>query len=304
MKKNLLTLLIVWLIGWIWYYFLTKWPTRSEIVFAGNYQSFESMSGTIDSDSITVLNFYAPRCPSCRTAHKNILNEVNTLPTNLQILNIDYDTHKDLRTKYWVTSQHTFVLIDRNGNKLKSIQWLNHVSEIISFVWSDILNPLPTIQTGEIQTWDLQIDTLVPSDTSIRTTNTTLPWDTTLKKQNITTENTTKQPAPQAKQSVGIYTDYESGKKYISDSTKNVVLFFHASRCPSCKQAEKSIVENKNTIDSDLVILKVDYDDSTELKTKYWITSQTSYVLVNSNGTLNKKSVGMTSLSDIEKFVQ
>jgi thiol-disulfide isomerase/thioredoxin len=58
------------------------------------------MSGAINSEDITLLNFYAPRCPSCRAAHKNILNKVNQLPENLQILNIDYDSNQDLRTKY------------------------------------------------------------------------------------------------------------------------------------------------------------------------------------------------------------
>lgn len=101
----------------------------------------------------------------------------------------------------------------------------------------------------------------------------------------------------------GIYTDYEWGKKYISDPSKKVVLFFHASRCPSCKQAEKDILKNKDMIDSNLIILKVDYDTATELKKQYSITSQTSYVLLNTDGTLNKKSIGMTSLEDIEKFV-
>jgi thiol-disulfide isomerase/thioredoxin len=81
-------------------------------------------------------------------------------------------------------------------------------------------------------------------------------------------------------------------------------LFFHASRCPACKAAESNIIANKDTIDSNLVILKVDYDTAIELKKQYAITSQTSYVLLNTDGTLNKKSVGMTSLEDIEKFVQ
>ena len=278
MKKNLMILLIVWLIAWIWYYFLTKWPARNELVFAGNYQSFESMSGSIDSDKITVLNFYAPRCPSCRAAHKNIISEVNQLPENLQILNIDYDTNKDLRIKYWVTSQHTFVLIDRNSNKIKSIQWLNHVSEIINFVGSDIVNPpLPDIMTGDVLTGDIQnTEGVAPTDNK---------------------EQSQETPA-------GIYTDYESGKIYISDKSKKVVLFFHAARCPNCRQAEKDIIKNKDNIGSDIVILKVDYDTATDLKQKYGITSQTSYVLVNSDSSVNKKTIWFTTLEAIENFVK
>jgi len=81
-------------------------------------------------------------------------------------------------------------------------------------------------------------------------------------------------------------------------------LFFHASRCPSCKAAEADILKNKDIIDPNLVIIKVDYDTASDLKKQYNITSQTSYVLLNTDGTLNKKSVGMISLEDIEKFVQ
>ncbi len=284
MKKNLLTLVIVWVIIWIWYYFLTKWPARNELVFAGNYQSFESMSGTIDSEIITVLDFYAPRCPSCRAAHKNIINEVNQLPENLQILNVDYDSNQDLRTKYWVKSQHTFVLIDRSGNKIKSIQWLNHVSEIIDFVWN--FTNTPTIDEI-ISTGDLQNMENINNESD-----------------SISNNNTITNKLQEEKQSVGIYTDYESGKKYISDPNKKVVLFFHASRCPNCRQAESDILANKNIIDPDLVILKVDYDNSSDLKKKYGITSQTSYVFVNKDGSLNKKSIGLTTLDAIEKFIQ
>lgn len=291
MKKLFLTLLITWIVAWIGYYFFTTWPARDDLIFAGNYQSFESISGSIDSDKTTVLNFYAPWCPSCRAAHTNILNEIDKLPTNLQILNVDYDTNKDLRMKYWVTSQHTFVLIDRNGNKLKSIQGLNHVSEIIDFVWSDLRNTVVTApKTGDAQTGNTEVIGNVNELPTVQKT-TSMPI-----KQDTMKEETT--------QSAGIYIDYESGKQYIADTSKKVVLFFHASRCPNCKQAETDILKNKDMIDSNLVILKVDYDSSKALKQQYGITSQTSYVLVNSDATLNKKSVGLTSLQAIEKFVK
>lgn len=290
MKKTLLIILWLAVIAGAYFFFM-QWPSREKIVFAGNYQSFESGSGTINSDKITVLDFYAPRCPSCRTAHKNIINEISQLPNNLQILNVDYDTNKELREKYGVTSQHTFVLVDRNGNKLKSIQWLNHVSEIVDFVWSDLLNPVvPVIETGDAQTGNTEV---IGNDNEVSTVQ---PATTTSAQQDIAKEEST--------QSAGLYTDYESGKKFISDSSKKVVLFFHASRCPNCRQAESDILKNKNDIDSDLVILKVDYDNSSDLKQQYGITSQTSYVLLNNDGSLNKKLVGMTSLEAIENFIK
>ena len=285
MKKTLLRLWWILILAWWIYFWFMKWPSRDAIVFAWNYQAYEIASGSINSDKITVLDFFAPRCPSCRAAHKNIVSEVHQLPANLQILNVDYDTNTDLRQKYGVTSQHTFVLIDKQWNMIKKIQWLNHVAEIINFVWDYTPATTPADNSEVTSSWT---DIIIPS--------------TGTGEQII--EKKAWAPTEIITPSAGIYTDYESGKKYISDSSKKVVLFFHASRCPNCRQAEEDILAHKDTIDPNLVILKVDYDNSTELKKKYGITSQTSYVVLNTDGSMNKKMIGLTSLQSIEKFVQ
>jgi thiol-disulfide isomerase/thioredoxin len=166
------------------------------------------------------------------------------------------------------------------------------VSEIIDFVWNFTNTPTldEILTTGDLQTWNIQnIENINNESDSVSNNNTTTNKDIN--------------KLQEEKQSVGIYTDYESGKKYISDSSKKVVLFFHASRCPNCRQAEKDILTNKNTIDSNLIIIKVDYDTSSDLKKKYSITSQTSYVLLDSQGNSKKKTIWLTTLQEIEKFI-
>jgi thioredoxin 1 len=63
-----------------------------------------------------------------------------------------------------------------------------------------------------------------------------------------------------------------------------VVLFFHATWCPTCKQLADDIRANADDVPDDVRILLVDYDTATELKQKYGVTLQHTLVQVNSDG--------------------
>lgn len=64
----------------------------------------------------TVLFFHAPWCPSCKQANLDFTGNMNLIPKNIVVLKTDYDTSKELKKKYGVTYQHTFVQIDKNGD--------------------------------------------------------------------------------------------------------------------------------------------------------------------------------------------
>lgn len=80
-----------------------------------------------------------------------------------------------------------------------------------------------------------------------------------------------------------------SADEYAAQSNKRRLLFFHASWCPTCKVANASIEKNLASIPSDLVIFRVDYDKESELKKKYDITYQHTFVLVDKDGNELKK---------------
>lgn len=69
-------------------------------------ESFASAKGQ------KILFFHAPWCPQCRSIEKEILSQ--DIPSDLTIFKVDYDTNQDLRKKYGVTLQTTFVKIDDN----------------------------------------------------------------------------------------------------------------------------------------------------------------------------------------------
>jgi thioredoxin 1 len=96
----------------------------------------------------------------------------------------------------------------------------------------------------------------------------------------------------------GTYQTYSSEKISLAQNSK-VVLFFHASWCPTCRGLSKNIEENITLIPKNVNILKVDYDKELTLKQKYGITTQHTLVLVNENGDLIKKWSGGSKLQDL-----
>ena len=101
----------------------------------------------------------------------------------------------------------------------------------------------------------------------------------------------------------GIYEAYTASKLAMADSG-DVVLFFRASWCPTCKALDADIRAHMSAIPSGLAILDVDYDNSYELKQKYGVTYQHTLVQVDSKGTLIKKWSGSPTLVALVAQVQ
>lgn len=69
-------------------------------------------------DKTKVIYFFAAWCPTCKVANRDITENQNKIPENVVIIKTDYDTEKELKKKYNVTYQHTFVIVDDQGNEV------------------------------------------------------------------------------------------------------------------------------------------------------------------------------------------
>jgi thioredoxin 1 len=96
----------------------------------------------------------------------------------------------------------------------------------------------------------------------------------------------------------GSYESY-SPEKLARAEAGNVVLFFHASWCPSCRGLDSDIQKNTGSIPETVSILKVDYDKETGLRKKYGVTYQHTLVQVDKDGNLIKKWSGSPKLSSL-----
>lgn len=103
---------------------------------------------------------------------------------------------------------------------------------------------------------------------------------------------------------VGSYEAYGSEKIAMASSVHDVVLFFRASWCPTCKAVDADIKAHLKDIPESLTILDVNYDNSTELKKKYGVTYQHTFVQVDMQGNLIKKWSGSPTLASLVSEVK
>lgn len=83
---------------------------------AGAYIDYSS-TAVADADGRVFLFFHATWCPQCVSLDGDIKAE--GVPSGVTIVKVDYDANQDLRAKYGVTQQTTFVEVDASGEKLQ-----------------------------------------------------------------------------------------------------------------------------------------------------------------------------------------
>lgn len=90
-----------------------------------SYITYDQYQASKDkyADSKVVLFFNAKWCPACRAINGALTSDPGKIPAKTTVVSVDYDQHTDLRQRYGVTTQHTFVQIDTNGEKTR--QWVS-----------------------------------------------------------------------------------------------------------------------------------------------------------------------------------
>lgn len=82
---------------------------------SGDYVEY-SPTAISSAQGVTLLFFHASWCPSCRQIESEILDQ--GIPDGVTVIKVDYDSNQDLRQKYAVTIQTTFVKVDSSGNEI------------------------------------------------------------------------------------------------------------------------------------------------------------------------------------------
>ena len=85
----------------------------------GSYEAYSADKVSMAAGGKVVLFFHAPWCPICRALEAEINSNPAALPDGVHILKVDYDSATELRQRYGVTVQHTFVQVDAAGNSMQ-----------------------------------------------------------------------------------------------------------------------------------------------------------------------------------------
>ena len=106
----------------------TEAEASSEPPKTGSYITFAEFEEAPETyaNSRTVLFFNADWCSTCQIARENFEKEAANLPSDLTIVIVDFDTATDMKKKYGVTIQHTFVQVDPEGTELA--KWAGSVT--------------------------------------------------------------------------------------------------------------------------------------------------------------------------------
>ena len=102
---------------------------------------------------------------------------------------------------------------------------------------------------------------------------------------------------------VGTYEAY-APEKLARAEEGDVVLFFRASWCPTCRALDADIKAHQGNIPDGVTILDVDYDDSTALKQKYGVTYQHTLVQVDAEGNMITKWSSSPTLDSLVAQIQ
>lgn len=103
--------------------------------------------------------------------------------------------------------------------------------------------------------------------------------------------------------SAGSYEAY-APEKLARATMGDVVLFFRASWCPTCRTLDADIKKNTSQIPRGVTILDVDYDNSTALKQKYGVTYQHTLVQVDAEGNLIAKWTSSPTLISLISHIK
>lgn len=235
----------------------------------------------------TVLFFHSESCGSCRATEESISE--TWAGNNTTILKVDYNDSEnfELIKKYEVPKYHTFVQVDANGDMIKKWSGSMSAADIAEQIGTDAMMK----KDGEsMEKMEKDGDVMMEKDD-----------ETMMKKEGEDNmmDKSSEGEVMETKELSGVYADYDASLVGQNEST---VLAFFAAWCPSCVAADKSL--SWAEVPSDLTVLKVDFDSSTDLRKKYGVTSQHTFVQVDGDGNLVKKWVGGTTVDDIVEKVQ
>gem|GEM_PF-823420 len=97
----------------------TESPTSLELA-PRYYQYTDSTLQKAQQQGKVVLYFWAPWCSTCTSLDIELQKNQIGIPEGITVLRIEYDNSADLKNKYQVITQHTFVQIDSQGNMVTS----------------------------------------------------------------------------------------------------------------------------------------------------------------------------------------
>ena len=183
-------------------------------------------------------------------------------------------------------------------NGIVSSKYTDHTTKALrGWIFSTAAAEIKTIKDSWKTMTDDKMSEKMMDDGDEMTEEKMMEHDTMMEEDSMMWDGETIEEASMMDEKPTGYLDYSSELIGKNDKT---VLFFHATWCPSCNSADKNI---KASWVDDFLLLKTDYDSNLELRKKYWVTTQHTFVRINSAWKVIKKWSGWNNVEDIRKAI-
>jgi thioredoxin 1 len=83
------------------------------------------------NDETVVLFFHATWCSTCKLLADDIAANADSIPDDVRILLVDFDTATELKQKHGVTLQHTLVQVDSTGESIEKWHLTRTLDELL-----------------------------------------------------------------------------------------------------------------------------------------------------------------------------
>lgn len=106
----------------------------SMMAHGGTYEAYAPEKLAYADSGKVVLFFRASWCPTCKALDADIRAHIQSIPDDVTILDVDYDTETALKQKYGVTYQHTFVQVNSDGSQITKWSGSPTLSQLLAQV--------------------------------------------------------------------------------------------------------------------------------------------------------------------------
>lgn len=100
-----------------------------------------------------------------------------------------------------------------------------------------------------------------------------------------------------------IYVEFKQASYDYFLGKNPMILFFHAPWCPLCRESDKVLEESFPSLGGAVIWMKVDYDTSTDLKKKYGVTYQDTFILLSKDGEVVSKKNSLRSSATAQEWI-
>ncbi len=97
---------------------MTPAAESTPAIKGGQYVAYDASKLAFAREGKVVLFFRASWCSECRALDADIRKNLDQIPANVLILDVNYDQSGELKKKYGVIYQHTLVQVDENGTMI------------------------------------------------------------------------------------------------------------------------------------------------------------------------------------------